>query len=96
MATPNPGSHKAVEAGCTCPVVDNSWGSGYHRPADGSPALFVISDDCPLHSGTTKVACACAAPKRELFTSTCITCGGTVVAAPIETKEENEPNADEA
>lgn len=53
MATPNPGSHKAVEAGCTCPVVDNSWGNGYYRPVDG-PALFVISDDCPLHSGTKK------------------------------------------
>lgn len=54
MATPNPGSHKAVEAGCTCPVIDNSWGNGYRWNSDPEPTLFVISDDCPLHSGTTK------------------------------------------
>lgn len=49
MPVPNPGSSKAVEAGCTCPRIDNSWGNGFHRPADGGPVLFVIASDCPLH-----------------------------------------------
>lgn len=27
--TPNPGSTKAVTAGCTCPVMDNHNGKGF-------------------------------------------------------------------
>lgn len=41
---PNPGSREAGEAGCTCPVLDNSHGQGYL----GGP-YFVIREDCPLH-----------------------------------------------
>jgi len=46
-ATPNPGSDKAVAAGCTCAVMDNARGRGYMM----QPGIFVISMDCPLHGG---------------------------------------------
>ena len=40
----NPGSDKAIEKGCICPVVDNNYGRGYIIPGQ-----FVIVEDCPLH-----------------------------------------------
>lgn len=39
----NPGSDEAIEAGCTCPVLDNAHGEGR---GDGT---FWISGDCPIH-----------------------------------------------
>jgi hypothetical protein len=43
--TPNPGSDEAVEAGCTCPVMDN--GRGSQRLGDSRG--FWITEGCPLH-----------------------------------------------
>lgn len=42
---PNPGSDRAVELGCTCPVLDNGRGRGYM----GQPGIFVFNAGCPLH-----------------------------------------------
>jgi len=38
----SPGSPAAVEAGCTCPVLDNAHGEGIR-------GAFWINDDCPIH-----------------------------------------------
>jgi hypothetical protein len=38
----NPGSAKAVKAGCTCPVMDNTGGATLGRE-------FWITVGCPLH-----------------------------------------------
>jgi hypothetical protein len=46
---PNPGSDEAIEKGCTCPVIDNSYGKGYL----GSD-VFVVRMDCPLHNEIIK------------------------------------------
>lgn len=46
--TPNPGSPEAVQAGCTCPVIDNNYGRGTLDLVD-DPPLFWNSADCPLH-----------------------------------------------
>lgn len=43
---PNPGSDKAIEMGCTCPVLDNAHGRGYM----GNTEAFVMVVDCPLHA----------------------------------------------
>ncbi len=42
---PNPGSDKALKAGCLCPVLDNSHGQGYM----GISGQFVYSELCPIH-----------------------------------------------
>lgn len=42
-----PGSKEAVDAGCTCPVIDNHYGRGYW--GDGEKYGFVISETCKLH-----------------------------------------------
>lgn len=44
-AVPNPGSNEATAQGCTCPVIDNGHGRGYH----GQPHVFVYNEGCPLH-----------------------------------------------
>lgn len=48
---PNPGSPKAVDAGCTCPVLDNAHGRGtwgtFNAPQKDK--LFCVCADCPLH-----------------------------------------------
>lgn len=51
----NPGSDKAIAAGCTCPVLDNAHGKGLQGWPDSkrSEAAFWISDDCPLHGEGT-------------------------------------------
>jgi hypothetical protein len=43
--TPNPGSPKAVEEGCTCPVLDNRYGKGVRDDREE----FWIACQCPLH-----------------------------------------------
>lgn len=49
--TPNPGSDAAIEAGCTCPVLDNNHGAGVGKGADGTP-LFWYNSGCPVHCAT--------------------------------------------
>lgn len=48
MRPPNPGSDEAVDAGCTCPVLDNSHGEG--MPGLFGKKLFWVNGDCPLHA----------------------------------------------
>lgn len=43
---PNPGSQEAIDRGCSCPVMDNSYGRGYL----GSDT-FVYNMECSLHKG---------------------------------------------
>lgn len=45
---PNPGSDAAIDAGCTCPVLDNAHGRGVN-------GLYWIAANCPLHGGTANV-----------------------------------------
>jgi hypothetical protein len=45
--TPNPGSDEAIDAGCTCPVLDNAHGKGYK----GIEGRFVYNLECPIHCG---------------------------------------------
>lgn len=47
-ATPTPGSNLAREQGCTCPVIDNRYGSGAFSDAEGNPQ-FYMNENCPLH-----------------------------------------------
>lgn len=46
--TPNPGSDKANEQGCTCAVLDNNHGRFAPFPDDG----WYITVGCPLHDRT--------------------------------------------
>jgi hypothetical protein len=46
---PNPGSHEAYTQGCTCPIIDNQYGRGYHEDAAGN-RYHVIEVGCPLHN----------------------------------------------
>jgi len=43
--TATPGSPAAIEAGCTCPVLDNCGGQGIMGVGD----LFWMRSDCPVH-----------------------------------------------
>ena len=47
--TPNPGTKEAIEAGCTCPVLDNCRGKGYM----GIEGTFVYTEGCPVHGAMT-------------------------------------------
>ena len=42
-STPTPGSSKAMEIGCKCPVIDNHHGKGR---GDGT---YWINANCPIH-----------------------------------------------
>lgn len=53
QSRPNPGSDAALDAGCTCPVLDNGHGTGRLQGAD---ILFWVAADCPLHSVEDKRA----------------------------------------
>lgn len=44
-----PGSKEAVEAGCTCPIMDNNHGLGFC--VDGK-TYFFRDQNCPLHGWT--------------------------------------------
>lgn len=49
---PNPGSDKAIEKGCNCPVLDNAHGKGYMggvKDKNGK-LIFIYSTDCPIHN----------------------------------------------
>ncbi|HQS49927.1 MAG TPA: hypothetical protein PK706_26365, partial [Xanthobacteraceae bacterium] len=43
---PNPGSELAQAMGCTCPVIDNHHGQGWH----GRAGLFIYTLGCPAHA----------------------------------------------
>jgi hypothetical protein len=43
--SPNPGSAEAIKVGCTCSVLDNHHGQGYHK----QPGIFVFTSGCPVH-----------------------------------------------
>lgn len=45
--TLNPGSKKALEKGCTCPVKDNYYGKGV--PMQNSDSVYWVNSGCPLH-----------------------------------------------
>ena len=45
---PNPGSRKAIAAGCVCPVLDNAHGKGFGIGEEGRP-FFTVTLGCPLH-----------------------------------------------
>jgi hypothetical protein len=47
---PNPGSDEAIKKGCTCPVLDNGYGSGCGWKGEDGEALFWITQGCPLHA----------------------------------------------
>ena len=42
---PKPGSRKAIQLGCICPVLDNAHGKGYH----GMKNTFVYIEGCKIH-----------------------------------------------
>lgn len=42
---PNPGSDEAIDLGCSCPIMDNSYGEGYMGMED----VFVYNAGCSLH-----------------------------------------------
>lgn len=48
----NPGSKEAIDAGCTCPRMDNCNGKGYM----GMSGVFVYNQDCQYHSEQVKKA----------------------------------------
>lgn len=51
-ATPNPGSHEAIDRGCICAVLDNGHGKGAF---DGIPDTFWITGGCPIHDPQEKI-----------------------------------------
>ncbi len=42
---PDPGTDAAINAGCTCPVIDNHRGRGWH----GKAGIFIYTVGCPVH-----------------------------------------------
>lgn len=42
-----PGSSAAISAGCTCPVIDNSYGKGFLLE---DKRCFWYAADCPVHT----------------------------------------------
>lgn len=48
--TPNPGSNEAIDAGCTCAVIDNCRGRGCGYTDKHGKPLFWITEGCPLHA----------------------------------------------
>lgn len=47
-----PGSERARDDGCRCPVMDNAHGKGWLGgvPDDDGNIAYVISGECPLHA----------------------------------------------
>jgi hypothetical protein len=44
--TPNPGSRKALDAGCICAVLDNNHGRWSPFPSGD----FWVTEGCPVHA----------------------------------------------
>lgn len=56
----NPGSDEALDAGCTCPVLDNNHGKRSPWPGkDGAGDGWWMLADCPYHQ-TPELAVATA------------------------------------
>lgn len=49
---PNPGTPKAIQMGCTCPVMDNCYGRGYM----GMRGMYIYNSQCPVHGQYFKEA----------------------------------------
>jgi len=45
-----PGTQEALDAGCLCPVLDNSHGKGYMGLGE-ERGLYVYNGECPIHGG---------------------------------------------
>ena len=45
---PNPGTQEAIDAGCTCPVMDNGRGWGFCGMGGGK-GIYCYSEGCPIH-----------------------------------------------
>lgn len=43
-----PGSRDAIDAGCSCPIVNNCYGKGAYFKGDGNP-VFWYNEKCPIH-----------------------------------------------
>ena len=43
-----PGSRLAMSKGCSCAILDNNYGRGYHY-VKGQPRQYVFNGDCPIH-----------------------------------------------
>lgn len=43
---PNPGSRKAINVGCTCPVIDNYYGEGVLLSGERQ---FWYAENCPIY-----------------------------------------------
>lgn len=41
-----PGSQEAVEAGCSCPQIDNHHGKGYREEEEG---VYALDPQCSIH-----------------------------------------------
>lgn len=50
---PCPGSKRAQELGCICPVEDNAEGEGAYM-ADNGP-VFYVTEGCPIHDSPVKI-----------------------------------------
>ena len=48
LMEPNPGTQEAIDAGCTCAVLDNNHGWGFGGMGGGK-GIFCYSGGCPLH-----------------------------------------------
>ena len=48
LETPNPGTNEALDAGCTCPVLDNRHGLGIPM-GDKGEVVFWYTANCPIH-----------------------------------------------
>lgn len=48
---PAPGTEDAQNQGCTCPVMDNEYGRGYH----GQAGIYVYTAGCPVHRPKIKI-----------------------------------------
>lgn len=53
---PPPGSDEAIDAGCTCPVLDNGHGRGAQKDESGEWMCW-INDGCPLHGTKEGESC---------------------------------------
>lgn len=70
--TPNPGSTAAITQGCTCPVIDNEYGRGFHFTPGCTP-IFTTVPDCSVHHSQRKVIVAALVGLSCLLTTAVLT-----------------------
>lgn len=51
----NPGSPEAKRLGCTCPVLDNSYGEGAIVEGKVDTEQFYLDENCPIHTDRRRV-----------------------------------------